>query len=148
MPKISDLPDFHSIPHHSTMDLRFNDQDILGHVNNIVFASAYEHGRVAFLFNDKNNIPPKDTQFVIVQIEINYLAEMHFPGEIEIATAITRFGTSSIQLYQMLRHKGKITSTATSTIVLTNKNTNKSTPITQPMREYLLAFSLNERAQL
>ena len=75
--------------------IRFGDLDPQGHVNNTVFATFFETGRVAFLREPGNALSPPGTTSVLARLDINFLKELHWPGEVEIGTGIAEIGRSS-----------------------------------------------------
>ena len=121
-------------PHRITERLRFGDTDQQGHVNNAVFATLFESGRVDFLYDPANGLPPAGTQFVIAEITIRFLAEITFPGTVDVASAITRIGNSSAAIRQALFFKGSCVATADSAIVLTDHSTRRATPLPDSVR--------------
>lgn len=129
-------------PHQVTEKLRFADTDQQGHINNAVFATLCEASRVAFLYEPDPPLAPAGSQFVIVKLAIDFLAEMHWPGSIAIGAAVTRIGGSSFTIEQGLYDGARCVATAESVIVLTNKATRRSTPLPDATRVALEALKL------
>ena len=136
-------------PHAITERLRFGDTDQQGHINNAVFAVMFESGRVDFLYDAARGLPPQSTQFVIAEITIKFLREMMFPGDVVVASGVSRLGRSSMGLHQALFVGDQCMATADSVIVLTDPATRKSTPIPETARATLepLLLSQPEPAQ-
>ena len=87
---------------------RFQDMDINGHLNNVAFAALFESGRVLMNrrirpFDDR----PANERTMVAAVEINYLAEGHFPEPVRIATGIGRIGTSSWTIVQAMFQNGR-----------------------------------------
>ncbi|MEX0607234.1 MAG: acyl-CoA thioesterase [Halofilum sp. (in: g-proteobacteria)] len=99
--------------------IRFADLDILGHVNNVAYMVFFETGRVAFL--EQLGRPPADREhgpvFVLAHVAADYLAELYYPGTVEIGTALRRVGSSSFHLGHGIFHEGECKAIATSVIV-------------------------------
>ncbi len=123
-----------TFPHRITERLRFGDTDQQGHINNAVFATLFESGRVDFLYDPERGLPPQGCQFVIAEITIRFVAEMTFPGTVKIGSAVSRIGTSSAGITQALFANGVCTATADSVIVLTDLATRRSTPLPDAVR--------------
>ncbi len=121
----------------STINLRYGDTDRQGHINNAVYCTLYESGRVDFLFNDGESVAGRDTAFVIAKIALDYLKEMHFPGDVKVGSKILSVGRSSFRVGQAIFYKDQCCSTAESVIVVIDPNTNKSIPIPDPLRNVL-----------
>ena len=93
---------YKDFPFQSYDKLRYGDTDRQGHVNNAVFSSFLETGRVEFLYKAGAGLMAKDISFVIAGLQLNFIREVKWPGTVEIGTGITRIGNSSIKIYQQL----------------------------------------------
>ena len=93
------LDDF---PHRSTDIVRFADLDPQGHVNQAAFATYFETGRVAMFRTPDLGIGAPGMTFVMVRQEIDYFRELHWPGTVDIGTAIAAFGRSSFTVVQVV----------------------------------------------
>ena len=103
-------------PHLDSIQTRFQDLDVLGHINNVAWAALFETGRVRF-FRLLNGSSPGRNRGLVANVEINYLAEGHFPGDIEIASGIGQLGTRSWQALSLATQDGKPMATCDVTIV-------------------------------
>jgi len=142
MPDAAHSPRSADFPHHVVERLRFGDTDQQGHINNAVFATLFESGRVAFLYDVDKGLPPAGSQFVIAQLTIRFLGEMRFPGEVIVASGVSRIGNSSVTLSQALFVGDACTATADSVIVLTDLESRRSTPLTAPVRAHFEALAI------
>jgi len=119
--------------------LRLGDTDRQGHVNNAVFATFAETGRVEFQRDEDNNFHPKNIGFVVARVEIDYRAEVHWPGTIDIGTRLLAIGRSSYRLGHGMFQGDTCVATAVSVMVVIDATTRKATPLPQPLRSYLEA---------
>ncbi len=132
---MGELPTLEDFPGRTFDKLRFGDTDSVGHVNNAVFSTLFETGRVTLLYQD-DPVPVEDGfGFVLAHISIDFIGEILWPGQVDIGTGIARIGRSSVQFTQALFQNGQCVARATSTIVLTNRTTRRS----HPMPEIILA---------
>jgi len=115
-------------PHRTVETIRFGDLDRQNHVNNAVFATFFESGRVIILCGDEYGLVVPGTSFVLAHLSIDFRGEMHWPGEVEIGTAIAGIGNSSIRLHQALFVNDVCIATAENTLVLIDKTTRKPRP--------------------
>jgi len=76
----------------SSGKVRYSDTDRHGHVNNAVFSSFFETGRVEIFYNEKRHLLCPNCSFVIASIKLDYLYEITWPGEIQMGTRITKIG--------------------------------------------------------
>jgi acyl-CoA thioester hydrolase len=103
---------------------RFQDLDPLGHINNVAMAALFENGRVRFnrsisrIWEDRN----RDERWLIARVEVNYIAEAHFPSDVEICSGIARIGTSSWDILSAAFQSGNCVAVSTSTLVLQRKS--------------------------
>jgi acyl-CoA thioester hydrolase len=87
-----------------TIATRVSDMDGHGHLNAIRVGHFYEDARAAFYGVAFKDLPRVRT--VVVQLTIRYLREGHWPGDVQVATGITRVGASSFEMAQGLFQDG------------------------------------------
>ena len=107
-----------SYPHHQSIQTRFQDMDVLGHINNVAFAALFETGRIKF--NEAIALLPmiRDRRSVVARVEINYLAEGHYPGDVEIGAGIGEIGGRSWDILAAMFQDGRCIATCDVTIVM------------------------------
>lgn len=131
--EMTPLPTLDDFPMRTTDLIRYGDTDRQGHVNNAVFATFLETGRVAFLFDRNSSILPEGTMLVIARLVIDFRSELNWPGKVEIGTRVEGISNRSFTLSQALFHNGKCAATSESTIVLIDESTRRSTPLTEEL---------------
>jgi len=119
--------------------VRYGDTDRQGHVNNAVYATFSETGRVSFLYDAADPLGPPGTEFVIARIVVDFRAEAEWPGEVEIGTAVVSVGRSSFRLEQGIWQGERLVATAENVIVLMDSATRRSTPLPPETRARLEA---------
>lgn len=127
-------------PHRTFDKLRYSDDDRQGHINNAVYTTFLETGRVEILFNPGNPLKPPHTSFVIARLELDFIAEANWPGTVEIGTRVLSFGRSSFRLDQSVFQNGKPVAAAQTVIVLVDNTTRRSTPLPKAMIERLTPY--------
>lgn len=110
--------------------LRYADTDRQGHVNNAVFATFLETGRVEVLYDPDAPLADEGCEFVIAHLALDFRSELRWPGRVDIALRIARIGTSSVHLHQGLFQDGHCAATAASVIVQMSLETRRSHPLT------------------
>jgi acyl-CoA thioester hydrolase len=127
-------------PYATSVETRFQDLDPLGHINNVAMAALFENGRVRFnrelLVERKRRMPGE--RWLIARVEVNYLAEGHFPDPITVASGIGRIGTSSWDIVSAAYQNGACIGLCDTTIVKTNSE--GSAPISDEFRTELEAY--------
>ena len=112
--------------------LRYADTDRQGHVNNAVFATMLETGRVEVLYSTDAPLAAPGCAFVIARLTLDFRSELTWPGRVEIGTRVAKIGTSSITLEQGLFQNGACAATATTVIVHVNERAGRSEPLSEP----------------
>ena len=119
--------------------LRYGDTDRQGHVNNAVFATFLETGRVNMLFGGEVDLAGPNGAFVLARLELDYRAEVNWPGEVWFGTNLARLGRSSLRLEQAVFQNGECVASGVSIVVLTDITTRRSKPFSDEARISLLA---------
>lgn len=114
--------------------LRYGDTDRQGHVNNAVFATFMETGRVELIYNPDDPLLEDGFSFVLAKLDINYIAEVLWPGAVEIGTRVTRVGRSSVSMQQAVFQAGKLCASAETVVVHFDQTTRKSHPFSEGQR--------------
>ncbi|SDZ97519.1 acyl-CoA thioesterase [Rubrimonas cliftonensis] len=125
--------------------LRYRDTDRQGHVNNAVYATLFEIGRVDFLLDPDRPPAPAGAQFVIVRLAMDFRRELRWPGTVEIATGVTRIGARSIAMEQGVYLNGEAAATAESVVALMDDASRRAVDIPATTRAALEASLLPAR---
>ena len=131
------LEEFPSI---STDKLRYGDTDRQGHVNNAVFMTFLETGRVEVLHRPSSPIYDDNAEFVLVNVNLNLQGEIRWPGEVQIGTAVSKIGNTSITFFQQVFQNEICVASAESVVVQMNTTTRKSQALSETARTSLSAF--------
>jgi len=121
----------------TSVTLRYSDMDILGHLNNAVYATLFEAGRVAYVEQRLGAMTPVGADYVIVRLEIDFRAEARYPGTADIMTAITRLGASSMTFAQQIRIAGKLVASAACICALFDLTRRKALRLPDSLREQI-----------
>jgi acyl-CoA thioesterase FadM/GNAT superfamily N-acetyltransferase len=117
------LEDF---PLRSFDKLRYGDTDRQGHVNNAVFATLLETGRVEMAYPGGVALMDPGCAFVIARLELDFISEVLWPGRVDIGTRVKSIGRSSIRVEQALFQDHRPVAWCESVIVQVNEATHKS----------------------
>ncbi|MDQ4136331.1 MAG: acyl-CoA thioesterase [Pseudomonadota bacterium] len=142
MPQLSSPRPLEAYPSRTRADIRYADLDRQGHVNNAVFATFSEIGRVAFLYDPEHALAAEGASFVIARIEIDFHAELRWPGSVEIGTGITEIGRSSFRIAQGIFSSDGLAASVASVLVMTDERTRRSMPLPPATRSGLEALML------
>jgi acyl-CoA thioester hydrolase len=130
-PRLSDYP------HRITEIIRYGDLDPQGHVNNAVFATYFESGRVAVFRQPDLGIGVPGGTFVLVRAEIDFRKELRWPGNVEVGTAVAEFGRSSFVMRQAVFRDDICAATGRATLVLLDTATRRSRPLPDDVKSRL-----------
>lgn len=134
------LKDFPSI----TFDkIRYRDTDRQGHINNAVFGTYFETGRVELLYGEDQGILSENCSFVVAKVTIDLLNEIHWPGKVDIGTGIIRIGDSSLVIGACLYQNEKLVATSETIVVQVSHQTKKSQSISSDAKKLLEKFKLS-----
>jgi acyl-CoA thioester hydrolase len=131
------LPRIEDFPVRVTENVRFADLDRQGHVNNAVYPTYFETGRVARIYHPELGFQVDGCTTVLARIEIDFLKELHWPGTIEIGTAIAEIRRSSYVFSQAIFSEGDCVARARSTMVLIDRATRKARQLPPDLIERL-----------
>lgn len=78
--------------------VRFADLDLIGHVNNTVYATYVESGRAAFLKEIGMWVMGSGIQNVVARLEIDYKRELHYQQQLRIGVRVLDIGRRSYRI--------------------------------------------------
>lgn len=128
-------PDIYA--HWWTDRIRYADTDASQHVNNVSFVGYVETGRVYFCRHVLGEGTVQGEGFIVARIAIDYLRELHFPGEVRIGATVTRIGNKSFTVANAVFKDGVCAATAESVVVF--RRNGQSAPIDGELRQRLEA---------
>jgi len=125
------LEDF---PYRLTDNVRFADLDPNQHVNNAVYATYFETGRVTLMKDPSYGLMPEGLGWIMVRIDIHFRAELHWPGQIELGLGVAKFGRTSVSFDQVVFSEGKCVASARAITVLIDEITRKPVPLSPGLK--------------
>ncbi len=128
-----------SFPFWIAMPLRYADLDPLGHVNNAALPMFFEQSRCDLVYPLLKTNGREHLDIVIARIAIEYLAELDYPGAVDVGTCVTRIGTKSVGLAHAVFKQGDDTCVGTGdgTIVFFDLQARRSIAIPADVRAAL-----------
>jgi acyl-CoA thioester hydrolase len=124
------VPQLADYPHRVTEIVRFGDLDPQGHVNNAVFSTYFESGRVAMFRNPDLGIGVANATFVLVRQEIDFLRELRWPGNVVVGTALAELGRSSFTVAQAIFNGEECAAAGRATLVMVDTASRRPRPLT------------------
>src|ERR1700687_2199305 len=105
--RLDSTPRLEDFPYRLTDNVRFADLDPNQHVNNAVYASYFETGRVTLVKDRSNGLMPEGLSWMLVRLDIHFRAELKWPGTIEMGLGGAKFGRPSVTLDQVVFSQGR-----------------------------------------
>jgi acyl-CoA thioester hydrolase len=132
--RLDSTPRLEDFPYRLTDNVRFADLDPNGHVNNAVYATYFETGRVTLVKDRSYGLMPPGLAWIMVRLDIHFRAELRWPGTVEMGLGVAKFGRTSVTFDQVVFSEGRCVASARSVTVLIDESTRKSTPLTEAIR--------------
>lgn len=107
-------------PHHEVIQTRFQDLDVLGHINNVGMAAILESGRIKFNQASGLDAWRAQARWLVAQVVINYLGEGHFPADVVVASGIGAVGTRSWTILSAAFQHGQPIATCDTVVVMSS----------------------------
>ncbi|MGO8914175.1 MAG: acyl-CoA thioesterase [Bradyrhizobium sp.] len=128
--RLDSTPHLEDFPYRLTDNVRFADLDPNQHVNNAVYATYFETGRVTLMKDRRYGLMPPGLGWIMVRLDIHFRAELRWPGIIEMGLGVSKFGRTSVTFDQVVFSEGKCVASAHGVTVLIDEATRKPTPLT------------------
>lgn len=120
------------------IQIRFNDIDALGHINNNVYLSFFDLGKADYFDKIRGSaVSWTEGAIVIAHLEIDFLAPTFYKEPILVQSKITKIGDKSGEFIQQLRNEktGEVKCICKSIFVYIDSATQKPTSVPPVWRE-------------
>lgn len=126
--------------------IRWSDQDILGHVNNARIVTLVEEARINWLvgMRGRDSIgAPK----LVAHMDIDYKKSVEYGPELEIVVGISRVGNTSFTINSRGYQDGALCFEANNVMVTVDPEARRPAPISEADKEYLRTFLIESEAE-
>lgn len=93
-------PDNQIFNHILPLQIRFNDIDMMGHVNNAVIMEFFDYGKMKYFEDLGMNVEKEETTVIIVHYEVDFLGQIMLQSNVEVCTKVVHIGQKSLQVLQ------------------------------------------------
>jgi len=127
-------------PHILDIPTRWMDNDVYGHVNNVVYYSYFDTVVNRYLIDQGVlDIAASPVIGLVVETACNYFAPLAFPDRVEAGLRVARLGTNSVRYEIGLFRAGDPTPAAAGHFVhvYVDRETRRPVPLPAPLREAL-----------
>jgi len=131
--------------HKTPIHLRFNDIDMLRHVNNSVYANFFDGGRFDY-FREVINVDKfRDDQWIVLAtITIDYILPLFLEDKLMLETKIIKIGKKSMDMIQQIKAfrngEEQIVTKTSSVLVCYNLNEEITVTLPQEWRNSIKMF--------
>jgi acyl-CoA thioester hydrolase len=129
--RLDSTPRLEDFPFRLTDNVRFADLDPNQHVNNAVYATYFETGRVSLMKDHSYGLIPPGLTWIMVRLDMHFRAELRWPGTIEMGLGVSKFGRTSVTFDQVVFSQGICVASAQSVSVLIDEKTRKPAALTE-----------------
>lgn len=129
--------------HRMSMQVRFNDIDILGHINNSTYLAFFDLAKADYFTKSTSaRVEIGGVSLAIVNINCSFYSPGYFNEPLEAVTAVTRISRRSVTMEQRLFNpeSGDVKCTATTILVGFDPSSATGIEIPQDYVECLEAF--------
>lgn len=137
---INNLPNPADFDHSVDLQIRFNDIDILGHLNNTVYFSFYDTGK-AYFFEHMlgGKVDWQRVECVIANVDCAYISPIYFGEEVAVYTRCLSISEKSFRLQQIILEKktGQLKSACETVMVSYDPVERKTVPLSERYRRAL-----------
>ena len=128
-------PKLEDFPYRLTDNVRFADLDPNQHVNNAVYATYFETGRVTLMKDRSYGLMPEGLAWIMVRLDIHFRAELKWPGSIEMGLGVSKFGRTSVTFDQVVFSEGRCVASSQSVSVLIDEMSRRPVPLTDEIKK-------------
>ncbi|CQH58412.1 thioesterase domain protein [Halobacterium hubeiense] len=121
-------------PFATTVDVRYQDHDTLGHVNNAVYVTYMEEARVAYL-REYAGLAMDDISMVVAHLDVDFRRTVEYADEVEVAVGVTDVGGSSFTMAYEVRDGETVAVEGESVQVTLDPETGESQPVPDEWRD-------------
>lgn len=128
--------------HRLPLQIRFNDVDLFGHINNAIYVQFFDMGKLAYFkqfmgggFEHEPSVP------VVADLHCTFHEPAYIDNKLEVLTRIAKIGDTSLHLeQQIVDDKGKIKCSATTVMVNIDAKTHTPVTVSDVWRRAITAY--------
>lgn len=128
--------------HEVPMQIRFNDVDKFGHVNNTVYYQFYDTAKTEYIATVCPHVDWEREAIIVVHIETDFISQIFGTCNIGVRTAVSKIGHKSFHLVQEVSDvdNNDTKSICTSVMVAYNLETHQTMDLPQSWVDAICKF--------
>lgn len=120
-------------------EVRWSDQDLLGHVNNARMITLIEEARIKWL-HEMKSVKITGGGLLVARQSIDYLLPVMYGPELKLTISMSKIGNSSFTVNTRGDQSGQKVFNSEVVLVHLNRETGKPAPITDVVRGFLAEY--------
>lgn|SRR5574344_1815710 len=122
----------HSIP----IQIRFNDVDQMGHINNAVIMEFFDLGKSHYFHDAGIPVTPEEGDFavMIVHFEVDFQRQLRYHDNVAVTTYVSHWGNKSLEVTQQVLSNGEVAATCRTILSGYSRQTHTSAPIPEAVK--------------
>lgn len=129
--------------HKLPLQIRFNDIDMMGHVNNAVLMEFFDYGKMKYFDAVGVDVEKENSTIVIVHYEVDFRGQVTLHSNAEVCTKVIRFGEKSLQILQHIVCDGEVKAVCRTVMSGYNRTTRTSETISEKIKNELRKYEEN-----
>jgi acyl-CoA thioester hydrolase len=130
----------HTLP----LQLRFNDIDMMGHVNNAVIMEFFDLGKSTYFSESGLPVRPDEGDFcvIVVHVEVDFHSQIRWNDNIAVTTQVTNWGHKSLRVKQQIINLDTQQPCATCSTVMSgySRSSSSSAVIPDEVKERVMRY--------
>jgi len=144
------IPALEQFPYHHQITTRWRDNDVYGHVNNVVYYSWFDTAVNGYLMEQGVlDFSGGKTVGLVVETQCNYYSSVAFPDAVTVGVVVSKLGNSSVRFELGIFKNDETQASASGHFVhvYVNEKTRRPTKLPEDFRRVLEAIALNTSEQ-
>ncbi len=130
--------------HKLPLQLRFNDVDMMGHVNNAVIMEFFDLGKSRYFADAGIPVTPEEGDFcvMIVHLEVDFHSQIHWNDSVAVTSVVSHWGNKSLQVTQQVINADNGQPYATCRTILSgySRSSATSAPIPDEVKKRVMEY--------
>ena len=126
------------------IQLRFNDIDQMGHVNNAMIMEFFDLGKSSYFADAGIPVTPEEGDFcvMVVHVEVDFHSQIHWLDSIAVTSCVSHWGNKSLQVTQQIINTLTNQPCATCRTILSgySRSAAASAPIPEEVKQRVLRY--------
>ena len=132
------LPAMTDFAFERTVDVRYQDHDTMGHVNNAVYVTYMEEARFDYLV-ERVGVDEDELNMVVAHLEVDFRRPVRYAREVDVAVSVADVGGSSFTMTYEVRDDEGVAVEGETVQVTLDPETGEPCPVPDEWRDAIEA---------